>query len=660
MLVAIAARAVTVTTQAGQLAQAITDLNITSLTINGTIDARDFKFIAENLERLTTLNLSNATIAQYTSVEEDKLLEGIATYEAQAIPLCALTGLTSLTTVSLPANLKAIGYAAFAGCSNLKNITFPTSLQKIGDDAFNSCTALTVVALGGNIAQVGTGAFARCSNLTTVVINPSTAMNLSDKAFMACGKLSDVTLGPQVTAIGNMTFTGCASLKEINFTQGSTLASIGEQAFYKSGLQSFNFTATPWLSHLGAWSMARTGLSKIYLPSTLRSMDEGILFYNTKLSTITLSHALTYLPNYMLAGCNALRDTGFMTQGLTSVGDYALYNQSQHTAITVPLRTRYIGTRAMAGMTGLKSINSEPLEVPELGDDVWAGINQSRVTLNVNRECVNAYKQAPQWRDFFVTVATPRGDINNDGFVTTADVACERGYLLEGITQGINVDQTDVNGDGEVDVADITAIYNIINGNEPVVQPGRFSSHDWIMGDGALFDANMKSTLNLQLHNNLNYTAFQLEMITPSHITITAATAISRCVGHEIYLSKQSNGSYLLLGYSPAGDDIEGYDGFFLSLELESTRAITDEDQIDIPTTIFVDYQDNVYTLAENHIKLNGVSSIDNLLTDKEQGPVNVYNTQGQLIRMGVERATATQGLPGGIYIVGGKKIIVR
>ena len=283
MLVAIAARAVTVTTQAGQLAQAITDLNITSLTINGTIDARDFKFIAENLERLTTLNLSNATIAQYTSVEEDKLLEGIATYEAQTIPLCALTGLTSLTTVSLPANLKAIGYAAFAGCSNLKNITFPPSLQKIGDDAFNSCTALTVVALGGNIAQVGTGAFARCSNLTTVVINPSTAMNLSDKAFMACGKLSDVTLGPQVTAIGNMTFTGCASLKEINFSQGSALASIGEQAFYKSGLQSFNFTATPWLSHLGAWSMARTGLSKIYLPSTLRSMDEGILFYNTKL-----------------------------------------------------------------------------------------------------------------------------------------------------------------------------------------------------------------------------------------------------------------------------------------------------------------------------------------------------------------------------------------
>lgn len=661
MLVAIAARAVTVTTQPGQLASAVTDLNITSLTINGAIDARDFKFIAFNLEKLNTLNLASTTIAQYTSVEEDELLGGIATYDAATIPFCGLTGLTNLTTVTLPTSLKAIGYAAFAGCTSLKNITFPASLHKIGDEAFNSCTALTEVSIGGNITQVGSGAFERCSNLTTVVINPTSSMILGDKAFMACSKLTNLTLGPQVTAVGDKTFTGCTSLKQVNVMDGSYLASIGEQAFYKSGLKSFNFSATPRLTHMGAWAMAQTQLTSVDLPSSVRNIDEGVLFYNTKLSKISLPKSLSYLPDYMLAGCKALSTTSFMTQNLSSVGDYALYNQEQHSAITVPFKVYYIGTRAMAGMTGLSSITSEALEVPELGDEVWAGINQSTVTLNVNKESLNNYKQAPQWQDFFVRVATLRGDVNEDGFVTTADVASLRGFLLNGSAQGINVNLTDVNGDGEVDIADITAIYNIINGTEPYSEPQRRATSDWIMGDGKL-DGNKKSTLSLQLHNHHNYTSFQLELVVPSHITINAAKATSRCVGHELFLNKKNDNTYLLIGYSPACDDIEGYDGFFINLELESTNNITDGDQIDIPTTLFADYQENVYILGENHINLMGVSSISNLHVDdnQQQLPVNVYNTQGQLIRSGVQPSNATQGLPSGIYIVAGKKVIVR
>lgn len=659
LLVAIAARAVTVTSQPGKLAQVVTDFNITTLTINGSVDARDFKFIFENLNKLSTLNMSAVTIVQYNATEADGLLGGIAIYEANAIPFCGLTGLTSLTSVTLPNNLTSIGYAAFAGCSGLKNITFPSSLKKIGDEAFNSCTSITTVTIGNNITQVGSSAFARCSNLTTVVINPDNQLSLGEKAFMACSKLSNLNLGRNVNAIGEMAFSGCTSLKEVNITEGSTLTSIGEQAFYKTGLKAFDFSSTPNLTHLGAWSMANTQLTSIDLPANVKSLDEGIFFYNTKLSKLTLPKTLNYMPDYMLAGCKSLSTTSFMTQNMGSVGDYALYNQSQHSAITVPFKVYYIGTRAMAGMIGLKTISSEALNVPELGDDVWAGIKKSKVKLNVNKESINQYKLAPQWNEFFVNVATLRGDVNGDGFVTTADVIAERGYIAEGITQGINLEQTDVNGDGEVDVADITAIYNIINGTEPFATAQRISTNDWIKGDGQN-DGNYKSTLSLRLNNTINYTAFQLEIVVPSHTAISEAKASSRCVGHEILLKKQNDVTYLLMGYSPANDDIEGYDGFFITLQILSSKYLHDNDQIDITKTLFVDYQENVYSFAENHIKIKGVSSIEDLNIDNEVKLVNVYNTQGQLIRTGVESNNATQGLPSGIYIVGGKKVIVR
>ena len=76
---------------------------------------------------------------------------------------------------------------------------------------------------------------------------------------------------------------------------------------------------------------------------------EGTLFYNKNLNKVELPSTLTYLPDYMLAGCDNINNpAGFMTQHLGDIGDYALYNQSQHSTINIPYGVYRIGTRAMA------------------------------------------------------------------------------------------------------------------------------------------------------------------------------------------------------------------------------------------------------------------------------------------------------------------------
>lgn len=54
------------------------------------------------------------------------------------------------------------------------------------------------------------------------------------------------------------------------------------------------------------------------------------------------------------------------------------------------------------------------------------------------------------------------GDVNGDGFVTAADVTAVYDYLLNGDLTYIAT--TDVNGDGYITSADITAIYDILLG----------------------------------------------------------------------------------------------------------------------------------------------------------------------------------------------------
>lgn len=53
-------------------------------------------------------------------------------------------------------------------------------------------------------------------------------------------------------------------------------------------------------------------------------------------------------------------------------------------------------------------------------------------------------------------------------------------------------------------------------------------------------------------------------------------------------------------------------------------------------------------------------SGVETIINDNAQNSVDVYTLQGSLVRKGVKRDEATQGLPQGVYIIGGEKVIVK
>ena len=130
-----------------------------------------------------------------------------------------------------------------------------------------------------------------------------------------------------------------------------------------------------------------------------------------------------------------------------------------------------------------------------------------------------------------------------------------------------------------------------------------------------------------------------------------------------MHLGNASAGHYTIAAFSPVGENIDGNSGMLLKLYLTSAQHINinNNDFITLDDILFADLNEVVYKRSGLKINLLGNSAIDNITVDAQNDlPVDVYNTQGQLLRRGVQPDQATQGLPQGIYIVGGKKVIVR
>ena len=57
-----------------------------------------------------------------------------------------------------------------------------------------------------------------------------------------------------------------------------------------------------------------------------------------------------------------------------------------------------------------------------------------------------------------------KGDVNGDGIVNTADVTTVYNYIENPDATGLTLERVDLNGDGQVNATDVIELYNMISG----------------------------------------------------------------------------------------------------------------------------------------------------------------------------------------------------
>ena len=139
----------------------------------------------------------------------------------------------SLTSISVPDSVNAIGNGAFSGCSSLASINIPNSVTTIRGSAFCNCLSLTSITIPESVTSIIEGAFAYCSNLITVKI-PDSVTDITDKTFYVCSSLTSVTIPDSVTHIGYNAFKYCKNLTSIIIKNPNCEISNGKNTIWET------------------------------------------------------------------------------------------------------------------------------------------------------------------------------------------------------------------------------------------------------------------------------------------------------------------------------------------------------------------------------------------------------------------------------------------
>jgi hypothetical protein len=271
-------------------------VTITNLKINGYVDARDIKFIRDEIRNLSILDLGSVTIngyegnngtSSYTTSYPMNSMPNSSFWSSEygakislqtiilpntlkSISSMAFIGCTGLISVTMSDSIISIGSNAFESCEKLSNINIPNSVITIGEYAFAFCSSLTEITIGSNVSKIENHAFYGCKNATSLNISNS-VKSIEDYAFSNCEKLNSVVIPNSVEMIGAFSFSYCNNLS--NLTIGSSVSNIENWAFSNCDklkiINSLN-TNPPILGSF-VFSGSNSSVTNVYVP--LLSVD---------------------------------------------------------------------------------------------------------------------------------------------------------------------------------------------------------------------------------------------------------------------------------------------------------------------------------------------------------------------------------------------------
>ncbi len=292
--------------------------SISNLTLSGTIDARDFKTIRDNMSALDTLDLSAVTIAAYKGLE-GTTNETNHEYLANEIPSDAISYKLWYLHLILPNSLTSIGNHAFVNTYGIRKLTIPNSVISIGRCAFSYCGFDSII-LPNSLKIIGQEAFRCCARLK-YISTPNSVELIDSYAFMDCPDLTGITIGNKTSFIDKDAFDNCPNLEYIEISPENTTYSSNDGILYNKKK-----------TELIKCPEAKSG--HITLPNSVVEIEDASFKYCTKLTGIFLGNSITTIGNNAFYNCNSLSEMN-IGNTVTNIGNEIFFSCDSLKTVTL-------------------------------------------------------------------------------------------------------------------------------------------------------------------------------------------------------------------------------------------------------------------------------------------------------------------------------------
>ena len=484
------------------------------------------------------------------------------------------------------------------------------------------------------MTSIGNAAFTYCIGLTSITI-PNSVTSIGKDAFSYCNSLTSITIPNSVTGIGQMAFWGCSSL--------TLIAVENENTTYDS----------------------REDCNAIIETSTTNTLIAGC-------KNTIIPNSVTSIGSHAFDGCSGLTSIT-IPNSVTSIGQMAFWGCSNLTSVTIPNSVTSIGNFVFDYCNGLTSVTVDINTPLAITSNTFS--NRANATLYVPKGSKAAYQAADYWKEFkeIIEISLPTHkliyvvdgeeykayDIEEGDPITpeaeptketymfsgwseipstmpTHDVTVtgtfERHFTVEHLVKVIgfimNSNATpedlalyDVNNDSELNIGDIILIVKNILNQEPV--------------SGARLADRRASTIV----DFTQYTAAQFELKVENNAAVKDIRLVSSMAQtHRLMYQQKDANTYNVVIFSMSNLLMKPKKGCIV--EIDGGDAVMQNILVATPLGETSFYQ--------NSDMPTGISQQEN-----SEKPSTVYDLKGN-------RQNGMEGLRKGIYIINGKKVVVR
>ncbi len=315
--------------------------------------------------KLDTLHIKTITGSSFTLSSCTQLKKVTFDNSITNIPDFFMGGCTSLSDITLPTGLTALGHNAFQGTA-ISEFTLPRTITIVPYELLYGCTSLTNVNLHDGVITIENGVFNGCSSLTELTLPPK-LQHLNFRA-LAGTSITEITVPASMTVIDYGAFSGAKLLSKINLHSGIT--NIGAEAFVETALESFTLPESVNTVG-GALFRNCTSLTSVTLNSKISSIGGDFFNGCSALKTYTVPSTVTTLGSQIFKDCTSLESVIFH-DSITSIGENIFSGCTAIEEIALPALITAVPNGTFADCTSLARVTFAP-DTVSIGSSAFKG-----------------------------------------------------------------------------------------------------------------------------------------------------------------------------------------------------------------------------------------------------------------------------------------------